>query len=310
MEVFFLGTGAGVPAKKRNVSAIALKLLAEQGTIWLFDCGEGTQHQILRTSLKPGKIDKIFITHLHGDHIYGLPGFLASRSFQGGESKVTIYGPEGIEKFVRMSLSVSKTVLKYPLEIVEINEGRIFENDRFIVEAKLLEHGISSFGYRIVEKDYPGSLLVEKLKQDGVPPGPVYKRIKNGETVTLEDGRVIDGRQYIGPPQKGRVVAVLGDTRVCKNSVLLARDADLLIHEATFSHGAEELAYDYYHSTTVQAAGIAAKANVKRLCITHISSRYDRDAWDMLVKEARRVFPETIMAEDFKEVSVPLAKRE
>lgn len=308
MEVLFLGTGAGVPAKHRNVTAIALKLLAERGAVWLFDCGEATQHQILHTSLKPRRVEKIFITHLHGDHIYGLPGFLSSRSFQGGESQVTIYGPKGIKQFVNMSLSVSKSILKYPLEVVEIEEGKILEDDQFIVEAKLLEHGIPSYGYRIVEKDYPGTLLVDKLKEEGIKPGPIYKRIKNGEKVTLDDGRVIEGELFIGPPQKGRITTILGDTRICENSLLLAQDADLLIHEATFSLEEKELAYEYYHSTTVQAAEIARKANVKKLCITHISSRYERDSWKMLIDEARSVFSETILASDFKEVEIPLRK--
>lgn len=308
MEVLFLGTGAGVPAKHRNVTSIALKLLSEIGTVWLFDCGEGTQHQILHTTLKPRKVDRIFITHLHGDHIYGLPGFLASRSFQGGESKVTIYGPKGIKEFVKTSLSISKTVLKYPLEFVDVEEGTVLENERFTVTAKLLEHGVPSYGYRIVEKDLPGSLLVDKLKEAGIPPGPVYKRIKNGETVTLEDGRVIDGRQFIGPPQKGRVVTILGDTRICENALYLAKEADLLIHEATFSHEAADMAHEYYHSTTLQAAEVAKKANAKRLYMTHISSRYERDSWEMLVREARSIFPGAMLAEDFLEVNIPLEK--
>jgi ribonuclease Z len=156
LDIFFLGTGAGIPAKLRNVTSIALKLLEERGSIWLFDAGEATQHQILHTSIKPRRIEKIFITHLHGDHIYGLPGLLASRSFQGGESEVTVFGPKGLKEYITISLSVSQTYLKYPLKIVEIAEGVIFEDEQFIVEARLLEHGIPSYGYRIVEKDRPG----------------------------------------------------------------------------------------------------------------------------------------------------------
>ncbi|MEZ0116053.1 UNVERIFIED_ORG: ribonuclease Z [Heyndrickxia coagulans] len=130
MEILFLGTGAGVPAKARNVTSIALKLLEERNAIWLFDCGEATQHQILHTAIKPRKVEKIFITHLHGDHIFGLPGFLGSRSFQGGDGPLTVYGPKGIKAFVEVSLKVSETRLKYPLEIIEIEEGTVFEDDR------------------------------------------------------------------------------------------------------------------------------------------------------------------------------------
>jgi ribonuclease Z len=305
LDIFFLGTGAGIPAKLRNVTSIALKLLEERGSIWLFDAGEATQHQILHTSVKPRRIEKIFITHLHGDHIYGLPGLLASRSFQGGESKVTVYGPKGIKEFITISLSVSQTYLKYPLEIVEIDEGVIFDDEQFIVEAKLLDHGIPSYGYRIVEKDRPGTLLADKLVEAGVQPGPIFRKIKEGETVMLEDGTVIVPSDFLGPNQKGRIVTILGDTRFCESAIALARDADLLIHEATFSKGEEKLAFDYFHSTTHQAAEVAKRAGSKQLCLTHISSRYDRQAWQELVAEAQEVFANTDIAEDFKEINIP-----
>jgi ribonuclease Z len=306
MDVFFLGTGAGVPAKLRNVTSIALKLLEERGAVWLFDCGEATQHQILHTSIKPRRIEKIFITHLHGDHIYGLPGLLSSRSFQGGESLVTVYGPAGIKEFIEISLKISKSYLKYPIEIIEIEEGLIFEDDQFTVEARLLVHGIASFGYRVVEKDRPGTLLADKLAATGVKPGPDYKKIKNGEEVILEDGRVIHPEEFVGPPQKGRIVTILGDTRVCENAVLLADDADLLIHEATFSADEEALAHEYFHSTTLQAADTALKARAKKLCVTHISSRYDRNDWKQLEAEAVKVFSNTVISEDFMEIGISL----
>lgn len=308
MEVLFLGTGAGIPAKLRNVTSIALKLLEERGAVWLFDCGEATQHQILHTSLKPRRVEKIFITHLHGDHIYGLPGFLASRSFQGGESDVTIYGPKGIQTFVETNLSVSQTYLKYRLHFVEVGEGVVFEDEQFLVESGLLEHGIDSYGYRVVEKDRPGVLQVDKLAEAGIKPGPIYKQIKNGESVTLEDGTVVDGKMFTGPDIKGRVVTILGDTRFCKASKKLAESADLLIHEATFAAGEEGLAHEYFHSTTTQAAQVAKEAKAKKLCLTHISSRYDRADWDMLVAEAKGIFPTTDISQDFKEIVIPLKR--
>ena len=305
MDIFFLGTGAGMPAKLRNVTSIALKLLEERGAVWLFDAGEATQHQILHTSLKPRRIEKIFITHLHGDHIYGLPGLLSSRSFQGGESEVTVYGPKGMKEFLHVSLSVSQTYLKYPLSVIEVEEGTVFEDDQFIVEARLLDHGIPSYGYRVVEKDRPGTLLADKLMEAGVQPGPIFRKIKNGETVTLEDGRIIEPSEFVGAPQKGRIVTILGDTRTCENAILLAQGADLLVHEATFSKGEEKLAFDYFHSTTQQAAEAAKRADCKQLCLTHISSRYDRHAWAELVAEAKEVFANTEIAEDFKEITIP-----
>jgi ribonuclease Z len=305
LDLFFLGTGAGVPAKLRNVTSIALKLLEERGAIWLFDAGEATQHQILHTSIKPRRIEKVFITHLHGDHIYGLPGLLASRSFQGGESEVTVYGPKGIKEYISVSLSVSQTYLKYPLSIVEMDEGIIFEDEQFSVETRLLEHGIPSYGYRIVEKHRPGTLLADKLVEAGVQPGPIFRKIKEGETVTLDDGRVIVPADYLGPAQKGRIVTILGDTRYCENAILLAEDADLLIHEATFSKGEEKLAHDYFHSTTHQAAEVARRSGSKQLCLTHISSRYDRQASRELVAEAQEIFENSDIAEDFKEINIP-----
>jgi len=304
VNFIFLGTGAGVPAKARNVSSIALQLLEERRATWLFDCGEATQQQILRTSVKPSKIEKIFITHLHGDHIFGLPGLLGSRSFQGGTAELTVYGPKGIKQYIMTSLQVSGTHLKYDLHIVEIEEGIVFEDDSFTVEALKLEHGIASYGYRIVERDRPGELQVKALQQLGVKPGPIFKKIKDGERVELDDGTIIDGRDFVGEPKKGQVIAILGDTRTCENSVKLARECDYLIHEATFAADSGEMAYEFNHSTTAQAAEIAVKAKVKHLILTHISSRYMKEDTDMLLQEAKDIFPHTIIAEDLMVVDI------
>ncbi|MDQ0161437.1 ribonuclease Z [Aeribacillus alveayuensis] len=306
MDLYFLGTGAGVPAKSRNVTSIALQLLKERRAVWLFDCGEATQHQILHTPIKPRKIEKIFITHLHGDHIFGLPGLLGSRSFQGGETPLTIYGPPGMKDFIEASLRLSCTHLKYKITIHEIREeGVIFEDDTFFVSVKRLQHGIPCFGFRIVEKDLPGTLLVDKLMQNGIPPGPIYKELKKGHTIRLDDGRMLNGKDFLGAPKKGRIVTILGDTKYCEASIELAKEADLLIHEATFAKGENDLAYNYYHSTTVQAALVAKKANAKKLYLTHISSRYQSEQDEqMLLKEARETFLETYLAHDFMNVQI------
>ncbi|RXS89540.1 ribonuclease Z [Geobacillus zalihae] len=305
MELLFLGTGAGVPAKERNVSSVALQLLDERGATWLFDCGEATQHQILHTAIRPRRIEHIFITHLHGDHLFGLPGLLGSRSFQSGETPLTVFGPKGIRVFVETALAVSGTKLRYELNIVEIDEGVIFDDERFSVIAKRLDHGMPSYGFRVVEKDLPGPLLVERLQALGVRPGPIYQEIKQGKTVVLDDGTVIDGREFVGPPQKGRIVAVLGDTRFCEAAIELARDADVVVHEATFAAAEQRLAHDYFHSTTTDAAEVARRAGAKRLILTHISSRYQGEAALQLVAEARSVFPNTELAVDFASFSIP-----
>ncbi len=309
MDLLFLGTGSGVPAKHRNVSSIALKLLEERNSIWLFDCGEATQHQILHTTVKPRKIEKIFITHMHGDHIFGLPGLISSRAFQGGESALTIYGPTGIKQFVLSSLRFSATHIKYPIKFVEFSEdGMIFEDEQFKVSVKKLKHGIPSFGFRIEEADHEGTLKAEDLKTLGVPFGPLFGKLKNGETVTLEDGRVINGKDYIGPAQKGRIVTILGDTLKTENNRLLAQDADVLVHESTFDHSDSQLAKSYNHSTNLQAAETAKEAGAKKLLLTHISARYLAKDVQNLQSEARKVFDSTWVMHDLKEVNIPLEK--
>lgn len=305
MDLQFLGTGAGVPSKKRNVSAIALSLLQEINSIWLFDCGEATQHQILHTPIKPSKINKIFITHLHGDHIFGLPGLLSSRSFQGGEKKLTIYGPHGIEEFVKTSLKISGTHVTYPVEIIEITEGKLFETEKFKVYCKLLEHGIPSYGFRIIEKDKQGELLVDKLLELGIKPGPIYRQIKENETTILDNGLIIERKDFIGPNKKGKIITILGDTRRTEENKKFVENSDVLIHEATFCDAQQELAYKYFHSTTKEAAKLARESHVKKLILTHISSRYQEDDYIKLLEEAREVFPKTKLAKDFYTFTIP-----
>ncbi|WP_146622104.1 ribonuclease Z [Enterococcus florum] len=304
MELEFLGTGAGVPAKHRNVSSIALKLLGERNAVWLFDCGEGTQMQILHTSIRPRKIEKIFITHLHGDHIFGLPGLLSSRSFQGGTEALELYGPPGLELFVKTALKVTQTKLAYPIHYIEVQEGVIFKDRQFSVECRLLDHGIDSYGYRVVEADHEGTLQVERLAELGVPAGPIYGKIKQGQTVVLEDGRMIDGREFVGEEKKGRIVTILGDTRYTKTSIELALNSDVLVHESTFKKGEEKMAKAYFHSTTQQAATIAKQSQTKQLLLTHISARYLAKDAKELEKEAQEIFPETKLVKDFDIIDI------
>lgn len=299
MQLHFLGTGAGMPSKERNTSACLLELYDERGTGWLFDCGEATQHQILRTSIKPRKIEKIFITHLHGDHIFGLPGFIGSRSFLAGEEPLTIYGPKGIKLWLDTTLAVSQTHLKYPLHIVEIEEGIIFEDATFIVEAALLEHVIPCFGYRVTQKHLPGELLVNEALRLGVPKGPLLGKLKKGENVTLEDGTIIYSEAVVSAPKKGKVIAYLGDTKYCQKSIDLSKEANVIIHEATFDASTEQLAADYGHATNIEAATVAKQANAQALIINHISARFLGKDLDTLVKQAKETFPNTYIANDF-----------
>lgn len=313
MDLEFLGTGAGSPAKFRNVTAIALKLLDEINEVWLFDCGEATQHQILKTTLRPRKVDRIFITHLHGDHIFGLPGFLSSRSFQGAQKEdvLKIYGPVGIKEYIEISLQISQSKLSYPIEYIELTDdfsGTLFDEPRFKVSCEKLDHRIACFGYRIEEKDYPGELLIDKLQQENVPAGPIYGQLKAGQQVILPDGRILDGKNYLGKPKKGRIVTILGDTRQVPSIERLALNADILIHESTFGKDEAKIAKNYHHSTCVQAAKVAKKAGVKKLLLTHISARYLGQAGVQLEKDAQKYFAQTHVVKDLEVVKIPFSR--
>ena len=307
MEILFLGTGAGVPSKSRNVSSLVLKLLNELNETWLFDCGEGTQHQILKTTLKPGKVKNIFITHMHGDHIFGLPGFLSSRSFQGGDNQpITIYGPPGIEQYINASLKYSKSNLLYKVNIVELDPkgGELQLNKGWKVKYLPLQHNVLSFGYRIEEPKSDGVLLVEKLKEYNIPNGPIFGKLKNGETVTLEDGTELDGKDFVGEAQPGKVIAIIGDTRPNANIGKLAEEADVLVHEGTHAKGENKMANRYFHSTVEQAAQVAKASNVKQLYLNHISSRYLGADVKQLEKDARSIFKQTKVAYDLNEFEI------
>ncbi|MFT8392008.1 MAG: ribonuclease Z [Sporolactobacillus sp.] len=299
MEFTFLGTGAGMPAKERNVSSLAVSFPEYNGELWLFDCGEGTQRQILYTSVRLPKLSVIFITHLHGDHIYGLPGVLGSRSFQGDGQPLCLIGPKGLSEWVQMSLAVSKTHLHYPLHITEISKpGIVYKNEHFTVEAHPLDHGITCFGYRLIEKDIPGELLVEKIRALGIPQGPIYQRFKQESVVQLPDGRTLAAAPFLGPAKKGRRVAIIGDTRPCQSVPVLAEGVDVMIHEATFWQADKQLAYDYHHSTAIQAATQAKQAGAALLILNHLSARYQKPEQKMLLNEAQSVFDHTQLAAD------------
>lgn len=303
MQLLFLGTGAGMPSKQRNTTSTVLKLLEERGSFWMFDCGEATQHQILHTTLKPRKLEKLFITHLHGDHIYGLPGLLGSRSFLGGLEPLTIYGPTGLKNWIEVTLSVSKTHVKYPLTIIEIEEGVVFEDEEFIVEAKLLEHVVPCFGYTVKQKALAPELYIEKTDALGVPRGPLLKQLKEGHDVLLPDGKVVKSEEVTGAPKDGFKVTILGDTKYCDNSIWLSENADIVVHEGTFDIETAELARLYGHSTIVDAAEVCEKANAKHLIVNHISARFmPSDLNKMLSQVEKYSFP-IYIAEDFIEYS-------
>ncbi|SDB91493.1 ribonuclease Z [Shouchella lonarensis] len=306
MELHFLGTGAGVPSKQRNVSALALRFLEDEGDVWLFDCGEATQHQLLYSPLSLSKITKILMSHVHGDHLFGLPGLLSTRSFQGAASPLTIYAPPGVEEFVRVSLKVTKTTLRYPLEFVTLRAGSLFETPHHEVEVLPLAHTIQSYAFKVTEKEKPGRLDIARLQAEGVPAGPLYAQLKRGETVQLTDGRVLSGQAFVGEPIRGRVIVIAGDTKPIPEMVDFASGADLLVHEATFASDCEADAHQFGHSTVADACRLAKHAHVKQLILTHISSRYVREP-SVFLDEVEAHLPTALVARDLFVYS--LAKR-
>ncbi|MBB3110359.1 ribonuclease Z [Paenibacillus phyllosphaerae] len=309
MQLMFLGTSAGRPTKTRNVTAAALVLPDPLHVFWLFDAGEGTQHRMLGSKLKLNRLEKIFITHLHGDHIYGLPGLLSSRSYFEGAVPLELIGPPGIKAFIEGVFALSGTHLEYEFTIREVEPGLILENDRFKVTADTLVHRLPCYGYRIEEKESPGPLKLERLAEFGLKPGPEYGQLKRGEDVQLADGTWIRSSEVAGKPLKGRIVTILGDTSPCDAAIALAKDADLLVHEATFAPGMEEKAAAYGHSTSMQAAQIALEANVKTLVLTHFSSRLCAEDVEQLVQAAQTLIPDTRAAEDYSEIAITRPER-
>lgn len=307
MQITFLGTSSGVPTRSRNVSSVALRL-PQRAEIWLFDCGEGTQHQILRSDLKISQLTRIFITHMHGDHVFGLMGLLATCGLAGNPHRVDIYGPPKLDEYLRASSRYSQTHLSYPLQVHTVEPGLVYEDEEFTVSCERLEHRVTAFGYRIAEKDRPGRFDVEKAKELQIPPGRVYGQLKRGETVTLNDGRIINGASLCGATEEGRKLAYCTDTIYTNNAVSLAQDADVLIHEATFSHQDASLAFQRLHSTSTMAAQVAIAARAKLLIMTHFSPRYapgNDIELQHLLEEARAIFPNTQMAYDFLTYEVP-----
>jgi len=307
VQITFLGTSSGVPTRSRNVSSVALKF-SQRAELWLFDCGEGTQHQVLRSDLKISQLSRIFITHMHGDHIFGLMGLLASCGLAGNVQRVDIYGPPGLNEYLQACQRYSFTHFSYPLRVHVVTPGVIYEDDELIVSCGLLHHRITSFGYRVVEKDRTGRFDVEKAKELQIPPGRIYGQLKRGEIVTLNDGRVINGAALCGPTEIGRKMAYCTDTVFCDGAVELAQDVDVLIHEATFAHQDAEMAFQRLHSTTTMAAQTALAGGAHQLIMTHFSPRYAPgnilELKDLL-QEARAIFPNTEMAYDFMTYDVP-----
>ena len=301
MRLTFLGTGGGIPSIKRSLPAIAINFSGE--TI-LFDCGEGTQRQMMRagTGFRQNLI--IFLTHLHGDHILGLPGLIYTLSMLNRKTPLKIIGPPGTKHFIETILSLKFGKLNYEILVKEVWEGIAYESREYVIEAIEASHTIKALAYKLREKDRPGKMNVEKLERLGIPRGPLWGKLQRGEAIEFS-GRIIRPEEVMGPPRPGRKIVYTGDTRPSEKIIEFSREADILIHDATFGSEFEDEAGREGHSTARQAAEVALKAGVKRLYLFHISPRYEGEE-EKLLQEARRIFPESYLAEDLKTYEIPL----
>jgi len=297
LKVIILGTSGGIPTVERNLSAIAIKISRE---IILFDCAEGTQRQMQKAKLSVGKINKIFITHLHGDHIMGIPGILQTLSLQNRETPLHIFGPEGTAAFIKAIKTTVEFTLTFDVYIKEIAEGIIFEAADYFIGCIKTEHTNNSFAFAFIEKDRPGKFHPEKARTLQIPIGPLWKKLQYWEAITLPDGRTIEPSEVVDPPRPGRKIVYSGDTAPCDSVIQISKGATLLIHESTYSDDLEEKALETNHSTATQAAKVAKEAGVEKLVLTHISSRYLNS--NELQEQAQKIFQNTKVAEDLTEI--------
>lgn len=302
LVVTFLGTAASVPTRSRGTSAT---LIARGGERWLFDCGEGTQRQFLRSGLGLVDIDLILLTHLHGDHFLGLPGMIKTFGLRGRERPLRVVGPRGLRELVeRLGGVIGRT--PYPLQIDEVGPGDVHATDGAVIEAFPTDHGVPSLGYALVEDTRPGVFDVAAATGLGVPAGPLFGRLQRGETITLSDGTTVAPGAVLGSPRQGRRVVISGDTRPCESTRGAATDADLLIHEATFLSEDLERARETRHTTAGEAAALARDAGVRLLALTHLSSRcLPRE----IRTEAEALFAEVVVPRDFDQIELPFRER-
>lgn len=275
MQIIFLGTSSGTPTRSRNVSAVAIG--PERKREWyLVDCGEGTQHRLLRAPLSLLKLRAVLITHMHGDHCYGLPGMLASAQLSGRTEPLTLIGPSALKPFLQAMMQFAELSLDYELHFVDVADCEIvWDALGMRITRCHLSHRVPSYGYRFEETNVERHLLVDKLRDEGIASGPEWNRLQKGESVTLEDGRTLDGQLYSRPSRKGRVVVVGGDNDKPELLKALCEDADLLVHESTYTlEVAAKVGVEPQHSTAAQVAEFAERVGLPHLILTHFSARY------------------------------------
>jgi ribonuclease Z len=302
LDIVFLGTSGSAPTPARAPAAL---LVRRGGERLLFDCAEGTQRQLMRSAVGLPDLDQIFITHFHADHYLGLPGMLKTFQLRQRELPLTIYGPAGLRDLFGGLKRVFGKV-SYPIELVEVKAGEALDRDGYRILVFPVHHGVSAVGYALDEHDRPGRFDNDTADALGIPIGPERGALQRGDSITLPDGRALTPDAVLGPPRPGRRVVIPGDTAPVETVRVLAEGADVLVHEATFSEEERDRAADTLHSTASQAAEIARDAGVRLLALTHISPRYFGPD---LAREARAIFPATVVPRDFDTISVPFAER-
>lgn len=301
MIVVPLGVSSATPTAHRHMPAMALW---REGEVFLFDCGENTQMQMLKVGMKRSKIEYIFISHLDGDHFYGLPGLISTLHIQRRETDLTVVGPVGIKEFIDFNVKFANLDLTFDIHFIEIEEefegGIIVDKPDYLVEARPLNHNRFCLGYRFEEKEKPGKVDSVKASEIGIEKDEHFKALKAGEDVTLDDGTVVRSDEIVGHSRSGKVFAYITDTRKNDNAILLARNADIFVHEATFESTLQDKAVETKHSTAAEAAEVAKEANAKLLVITHFSARYTNEF--ELYKEAKSVFDNTWVANELRAI--------
>jgi ribonuclease Z len=302
LSLTFLGTGASIPTLDRNVAGLAVQ---RGGEVLLFDCGEGNQRQMMRYGVG-FTFREIFFTHYHADHMLGVTGLLRTMGLQDRTTPVTLYGPRGAQRVLGAAVSLGIERNKFPVEIVEIKPGDRLARDEYDIVVFETEHRADTVGYALAEHLRLGRFNPDRARELGIPEGPLWGQLHKGKAVQLPDGRTVSPIDLVGSPRPGRTLVYTGDTRPHLSVIEASRGADLLVHEATFGGDESERAQETGHSTAAEAARVALEAGAKRLVLTHISSRYNRDAAELLA-EARAVFPNTVIARDGMSVDVPYA---
>jgi ribonuclease Z len=303
LSITLLGTGAACPSVERNVAALAI---VREGETLIFDCGEGTQRQMMRYGVSFA-FREIFFTHFHADHLLGVTGLMRTMGLQDRTLPVTLYGPRGAAKILGAAIALGIERNRFPIEIVELQAGDRIRRDEYDIVVFPTDHRADTVGYAVVEHTRLGRFNPERAREIGIPEGPLWGKLHKGEMVELSDGRRVGPEELVGKPRRGRSVVYTGDTRPTLGVVEAARGADLLVHDSTFGEEERDRAVETGHSTAAQAAEVAREAGVRRLVLTHISPRYNRDAPELLA-EAKAVFPESIVARDGLTIDVPFAE--